>query len=276
MLKYPVLTIAGLDNSGGAGLLADIKTFTTFGCYGMAAETLIAVQNSLGVQERFIIDTSIIKGQIETIFEDIPPKAVKLGMLLNEDIIRMVVGCLKKYAQHIPIVIDPVMMCKGNISLLSPIATKVLVTELLPLATIITPNIPEAMIIIGEDPVTSTLTQYEIAQALQKMDINATIVKGGHYINDQAMDLFIFQNKEIVELVSPRINTPHVHGTGCTLSAAITACLARGFDIKTSVHIAKNFLTKALSSTTILGLGAGRGPVDHLWWVDEGLEHLEL
>ncbi|MGL4676807.1 MAG: bifunctional hydroxymethylpyrimidine kinase/phosphomethylpyrimidine kinase [Brevinema sp.] len=274
MLKYPVLTIAGLDNSGGAGLLADIKTFTAFGCYGMAAETLIAVQNSLGVRERFIIDTSVIKGQIESIFEDMPPKALKLGMLLNEDIIRMVVESLKKYAQNIPVVIDPVMMCKGNISLLSPIATKVLVSELLPLATIITPNIPEAMIIIGEDPTTSILTQHEIAQALQKMNINAALVKGGHYTNTQSVDLFIHNQEEIIPLTSPRINTPHIHGTGCTLSAAITACLARGLDIKTSVHKAKHFLTQALNSTTVLGLGTGCGPVDHMWWCNGKLDHL--
>lgn len=274
MLKYPVLTIAGLDNSGGAGLLADVKTFTVFGCYGMAAETLIAVQNSLGVQERLVIDTKIIQKQIETIFEDMPPKAIKLGMLLNEDIILMVAQSLKKYATDIPIVIDPVMMCKGNISLLSPEATTALVNELLPLATIITPNIPEALIIIGEDPTTSTLSHYEIAKKLQKLSINAALIKGGHYENNYSIDLLIQKNTDIIELSTPRLNTPHTHGTGCTLSAAITACLARELPLEKSVRIAKHFLTHALSSTTQLGLGAGNGPVDHTWHIHD-LTHFD-
>jgi len=273
MLKYPVLTIAGLDNSGGAGLLADIKTFASFGCYGMAAETLIAVQNSLGVSERVIIDTAIIKKQIEMIFDDMTPKAVKIGMLLNEEIILMVAEYLKNNARNIPIILDPVMMCKGNISLLSSEAVKALINNLIPLATIVTPNILEALIIIGEDPKNSLLTHYEIAEKVQQMNINAAIIKGGHYDNEDAIDLLVLKDQAIIELTTPRLKTPHTHGTGCTLSAAITACIARGMNIKESVIIAKEFLTEALSSTISLGLGKGNGPVDHTWYIDN-LDHL--
>lgn len=266
MIQYPILTIAGLDNSGGAGLLADIKTFSAFGCYGMSAVTLVAVQNSLGVKDRFIIDLPIIKGQIETIFEDMPPKAVKMGMLLNEDIILMVADYLEKHAKDIPIVLDPVMMCKGNISLLSPEATNTLVKRLVPLATIITPNIPEAMIIIGEDPIKTTLPHEEIALRLQNMGVKAAVVKGGHYETEESTDILIEQGKKMIKLSTPRINTRHTHGTGCTLSAAITALLAQGYSIEDSVRKAKQFLTNALLSTTKNSIGSGVGPVDHCWF----------
>ena len=269
MIQYPTLTIAGLDNSGGAGLLADTKTFSAFGCYGMSAITLVAVQNSLGVKDRFVIDLPIIKGQIETIFEDMRPKAVKIGMLLNEEIILMVADYLEKNAQDIPIVLDPVMMCKGNISLLSPTATKALVERLVPLATIITPNIPEAMIIIGEDPTKVILSQEEIAQRFLDIGVKAAIIKGGHYDTKDSTDIFIEQGKAMVYLRTPRIDTPHTHGTGCTLSAATAAALARGYSVEESVKIAKNFLTHALASTKKQGIGAGVGPVDHNWFREE-------
>ncbi len=275
MLKYPVLTIAGLDNSGAAGMLADIKTFTMFGCYGMVAETLIAVQNSLGVKRRFVIDTDVIHAQLDAIFEDSPPKAIKLGMLLNEEIINMVADYLAENAKNTPIILDPVMMCKGNISLLSPESERAIVEKLLPLSIIVTPNLPESLIIIGENPAESTLTQEEIADRYAQLDINAVIIKGGHYDEeDHATDIFVHDGKQ-TKLSVPRVSTRHTHGTGCTLSASITACMARGMDLDTAVVTAKNFITNALVSTTVYSIGQGVGPVDHMWAMDDELSHLQ-
>ena len=276
MLQYPILTIAGLDNSGAAGMLADIKTFSAFGCYGMTALTLVAVQNTLGVQKRLMIDTPTIKHQIDVIFEDLRPKAIKIGILIEEDVIHMVADYLEEHAQDIPIVLDPVMMLKNNHPMLSPSAIQATIKRLIPLATIITPNLPEAMVIIGEDPAKTTLPQIEIAKRILDMGIKSAIIKGGHYSTEDSTDIFVEQGKEMIFLATTRVNTPHTHGTGCTLSAAIVASLAQGRSLETSVRRAKKFITKALESTIISSLGSGVGPVDHNWFREDIPDYLEI
>ncbi|MGL5253711.1 MAG: bifunctional hydroxymethylpyrimidine kinase/phosphomethylpyrimidine kinase [Brevinema sp.] len=266
MIQYPTLSIAGFDPSGGAGLQADLKTFTVFGCYGMTVLTAIAVQNTTGVKNCYSIPIVAIQEQLDAIFQDIPPMAIKLGMLFNEEIIDVVASSLKKYAPQTPIVLDPVMRAKSGDPLLLPSAEKSLITKLLPLSTIVTPNIPEAYALIGESP-DKNLSYEEIGSRILDTGVKAVLVKGGHDVSRESNDLLITQDGFKEWLKAPRINTKNSHGTGCSISAAITACLAQGLDLKQSVEIAKKFLTQALSSAAVQSLGSGAGPTDHTWMI---------
>lgn len=270
MIQYPVLSIAGFDNSGGAGLQADLKTFSAFGCYGMTVLTALAVQNTQGVKSCHMIDTSIILDQLETIFEDIPPKAIKLGMLFNKEIINTIDDFFTAHQITTPLIIDPVMMAKSGDPLLLPEARQSLIQKLIPRAMIVTPNLPEALELIGEDPKTiPEMSQEEIAQKILDLGCHSVLVKGGHYDGVDSTDVLVTQSELQKTFSTPRIDTKNTHGTGCTLSAAITSLVARGYSLVDSISFSKQYLTNALLSASHQSVGKGTGPTDHFWFLDK-------
>ena len=252
-----VLTIAGSDCSGGAGIQADIKTMIMNGVYAMSAITALTAQNTTGVYGIQETSPEFLDNQLDCIFTDIFPDAVKIGMLSSAEIMHHVAVKLQQYHAH-HIVLDPVMISTSGHRLMDKDAEQTLQKELFPLAEIITPNIPEAEILCGmeihteEDMVAAAKAIYE--------DLGcAVLLKGGHNIND-ANDL-LYTKEEVSWFKGKRINNQNTHGTGCTLSSAIAANLAKGFDLKTSVQRAKDYISRALAD--MLDLGAGSGPMNH-------------
>lgn len=254
-----VLTIAGSDCSGGAGIQADLKTFAAHAVYGMSVITAVTVQNTQKVFAAQDIDRDIVAGQIEAIFEDIEIDGVKIGMVSQVSIIEVIADLLEKYNPPI-IVADPVMVSTSGYHLLNPEAEATLIKRLLPLAFIITPNIPEAEVFTGM-PI-STLQQMEdAARAICQMGAKNVLLKGGHLRND-AVDI-LYDGREYSYFSSARINTKHTHGTGCTLSSAITSNLAMGHSITEAVALAKEYITGAIEHS--IALGKGNGPVNHFY-----------
>ena len=251
------LTIAGSDSSGGAGIQADIKTMTANGVYAMSAITALTAQNTTGVTGIMEVTPAFLAEQLDCIFTDIFPDAVKTGMVSSSGLIRTIAAKLKEYDAH-NLVIDPVMVATSGARLISEEAVDTLKKELLPLATVITPNIPEAEVLSGlaiasaEDMVTAARRIHEIYGI-------AVLLKGGHNLND-ANDL-LFDGEEAVWFNGKRIDNPNTHGTGCTLSSAIASNLAKGRDLRTSVQAAKNYISGALAAG--LDLGRGSGPMNH-------------
>jgi hydroxymethylpyrimidine/phosphomethylpyrimidine kinase len=265
-MTHIVLSIAGFDGSGGAGMQADLKTFSAFGCYGMTVLTALPVQNTTGVKGLYRLPTQAIQDQLEVLFEDVLPDAIKIGMLFNAEIIQVVADFLRQHAATIPMVLDPVMYAKSGDALLLPEAVATLKTELIPLTTLITPNLPEAAALIGS----AIDTQEDMLPAMQQLHTlgaQAVLLKGGHAVGDMACDLYAERKDEGEThwLEAPRIVTQNTHGTGCTLSAAIAACLSKKMPLLESCMCAKNYLTNALEGGRTLKMGKGNGPVDHFY-----------
>ncbi|MBV8834558.1 MAG: bifunctional hydroxymethylpyrimidine kinase/phosphomethylpyrimidine kinase [Acidobacteriaceae bacterium] len=250
------LTIAGSDPSGGAGLQADLKTFHQFGVYGEAAVTLITVQNTRTVARVEVLPPDLVREQIEAILADIPPDAAKIGALGNKQIIEEIAAVAVRVT--FPLVLDPVMISKHGSRLLSSDAEQTLIDKLLPHAFLITPNIPEAEALTGIH-ITGTKEMHEAAQRLLGLGCRNALIKGGH-ASGPADDLFV-SHDGFLRLPGARIETPHTHGTGCTYSAAIAACLAQGLDLQAAARQAKSFIHSAIQ--TAPGLGHGHGPVNH-------------
>ena len=251
------LTIAGSDSSGGAGIQADIKTMTMNGVYAMSAITAMTAQNTTGVRAIQESTPEFLKQQLDAVFEDIFPDAVKIGMVSSGALSRVIVDRLKHYGAR-NVVVDPVMVASAGSSLIRQEAVGVLMGELLPLAALVTPNIPEAQVLSG-----LTIRDREDMMAAAKHIADtcrcAVLLKGGHSIND-ANDL-LYADGELCWFEGKRIHTPNTHGTGCTLSAAIAANLAKGFSLTQSVRRAKDYISGALSA--MLDLGQGPGPMQH-------------
>ena len=251
------LTIAGSDSSGGAGIQADIKTMTMNGVYAMSAITAMTAQNTTGVRAIQESTPEFLKQQLDAVFEDIFPDAVKIGMVSSGALIRVIADRLKHYGAR-NVVVDPVMVASAGSSLIRQEAVGVLMGELLPLAALVTPNIPEAQVLSG-----LTIRDREDMMAAAKHIADtcrcAVLLKGGHSIND-ANDL-LYADGELCWFEGKRIHTPNTHGTGCTLSAAIAANLAKGFSLTQSVRRAKDYISGALSA--MLDLGQGSGPMQH-------------
>ena len=258
-MRYKCLSIAGFDGSGGAGIQADLKTFSATGSYGMTVLTALPVQNTRGVRSCYDIPLSCIEEQLESIFDDIKPDAIKIGMLFSTEIIELVADFLKTYANDIPITLDPVMVAKSGDSLLQNDAIATLKTKLIPFVNIITPNLPEARSLVGGD--------YEkkiLAQKLLDLGCGTVLLKGGHEGSATSDDLFL--SHEISEILSaPRINSKNTHGTGCTLSAAITSYMAQGFSALDSCKKAKSYLYDAILHSKDESVGKGNGPVHHFF-----------
>lgn len=273
-MQYKALSIAGFDGSGGAGIQADLKTFSALGCYGMSVLTALPVQNTCGVRACYEIPLPAIEEQLHAIFEDIKPDSIKIGMLFDSNIIHLVASFLKKYAQGIPIVIDPVTIAKSGDPLLLPDAVKTLVTELMPLATIVTPNLPEALTFTGIEAVTENDMLY-VAKKLIDLGPQYVLLKGGHLISQDSNDLLLNQKGEAHWFNSKRIDSKNTHGTGCTLSAAIAACLAQKIELKEACEIAKNYLYHAIAAAQNNSVGLGNGPVHHFYHLWPTLSRLK-
>lgn len=269
---YKALSIAGFDGSGGAGIQADLKTFSGLGCYGTTVLTALPIQNTLGVQSIYDIPTVCVEEQIRSIFDDIQIDATKIGMLHRHAIIEAVAALLKEYKVK-NIVLDPVMVAKNDAKLMLPDAINAIKEQLFPLLTVLTPNLLETSVLVGRE--IKTKVQMEAA-ALEILDMGpqSVIVKGGHLEGDCDDCLVIRGEKiEIYWLPHARIHTKHTHGTGCSFSSAITSFIARGKSIHDAVHLAKIYLTGAIQAGAELEIGRGQGPVHHfyhLWnFVDE-------
>lgn len=256
-----VLTIAGSDCSGGAGIQADIKTITAHKMYAMSVITALTAQNTTGVYGILEATPEFIKQQIDCIFTDIFPDAVKVGMVFSSPIIEVIAERLSHYRPAFT-VIDPVMVSATGCKLISEEAMEALIAKLLPLGTVITPNIPEASVLCGF-PIDSETKMLEAAQKIAERTETAVLIKGGH-LEQEASDL-LFMNGRALWYRTPRISTPNTHGTGCTLSSAIACNLATGRSLEESVGRAKRYLTGALQAG--LDLGKGSGPLDHTYWL---------
>jgi hydroxymethylpyrimidine/phosphomethylpyrimidine kinase len=254
------LTIAGSDSGGGAGIQADLKTFTAFGVYGMSAITAITAQNTVGVQGIFELPLDIITEQIRSIMSDMGTDAAKTGMLSSPEIVTTVAESIKKL--NIPnIVVDPVMVAKSGDALLSENARTVVKETLLPLATIITPNLFEAETILGQS--IKTVDEMKSAAAeLKKFGCKWVVVKGGHLTDGKEAIDVAYNGNDFYLLRSPFIQTKNTHGTGCTFSSAIAAGLAKGSDPLSAIQKAKEYITKAIESS--FSIGNGHGPTNHL------------
>jgi hydroxymethylpyrimidine/phosphomethylpyrimidine kinase len=263
-LKLPVaLTIAGSDSGGGAGIQADLKTFAVLGVHGTSAITAITAQNTTGVTEILELPTALVREQIAVVVEDIGVQAAKTGMLSSAEIIDAVADAVGQHRLH-NLVVDPVMVAKGGARLLRQDAVAALRERLLPLAAIITPNLPEAEVLLGRE-IRTMEERRRAARDLVAMGARAAVVKGGH-AND-ATDVY-FDGARLVELSAERIETPNTHGSGCVFSAAIAAWLARGAEPVEAVRQAKTFITQALANS--LELGHGHGPVNPMFGLRDG------
>lgn len=252
------LTIAGSDSSGGAGIQADIKTMTAHGVYAMSAITALTAQNTMGVAGIMEVTPDFLEKQIDCIFTDIYPDAVKTGMVSSAALIEVIAEKLKFYDAK-NIVVDPVMVATSGARLISKEAVVTLKAELLPIATLITPNIPEAEVLSGVK-IQAESDMEKAAQIICDTYGCAVLLKGGHQLND-ANDLLYQRGEAPIWFHGKRIDNPNTHGTGCTLSSAIASNLAKGHDLKTSVENAKNYISGALAA--MLDLGKGSGPMNH-------------
>ena len=251
------LTIAGSDSSGGAGIQADLKTFAAHGVFGCSAITAVTAQNTLGVTAVVEIDPSMVTAQIDTVLADFPVHATKIGMLSSVAIVEVVADAIERHRLS-NVVVDPVMVAKGGARLLEQDAVAAIRTRLLPLATIVTPNVFEALALTGEQ-VSNRDDQRAAAVRLMELGPRAVLVKGGH-LDGPAVDV-LYDGRDVIELEAARIDTPHTHGTGCTLSSAIAARLARGDDLVAAVRVAKTYVTRAIAEAP--RLGHGHGPLQH-------------
>ena len=254
------LTIAGSDSGGGAGIQADLKTFAAFGVYGASAITAVTAQNTVGVRAIHEVPPDVVAAQIDAVLEDIGADAVKTGMLSSAAIIEAVADRLRSHTFG-ALVVDPVMVAKSGDALLRPEAVRALIELLLPLAAVVTPNAPEASVLSGVE-VRDEESAREAARRIHVLGPAIVIVKGGHLAGNRSDDLF-FDGRSFEVLSGRRIETPHTHGTGCTFSAAIAACLACGMEPLAAAREARAFLQGAIEHAE--PLGAGRGPVNHFW-----------
>ena len=254
-----LLTIAGSDSSGGAGIQADLKTFAAFGTYGMSVITAVTAQNTCGVTMVQNIDEKVVEAQINAIFDDIRVDAVKIGMVSDKQIIKTIAERLRFYKPAI-IVVDPVMVSKSGYRLLAPDACETLTKELLPIATLLTPNLPEASVIVGYE-VNNKADMLKAAKDIIALGVKTVLMKGGH-LQESADDL-LYDGSEEIWFTGKRINTKNTHGTGCTLSSALAANLALGLPMPDAVRTSKDYITVVIDNS--LDIGHGCGPTHHFF-----------
>jgi len=255
---YPVaLTIAGSDSGGGAGIQADLKTFQELGVYGTSAITAITAQNTHGVHAVHAVPLADVRAQIDAVVSDLRPEALKTGMLATAELVSTVATAIREH-ELVRYVLDPVMVATSGDRLLAADAVTTLVRELLPLADVVTPNLHEAAILAAR-PVATVDDMRRAGARILELGASAVLLKGGH-LEDEAVDLLMDGREERIWR-RPRIDTPHTHGTGCTLSAAIAAGLARGDDLGSAVDRAVRYVSRAIAAAP--GLGHGHGPINH-------------
>ncbi|WP_457639718.1 bifunctional hydroxymethylpyrimidine kinase/phosphomethylpyrimidine kinase [Persephonella sp.] len=260
---FKALTIAGSDNSGGAGIQADLKVFSAFGVYGMSAVTSITVQNSLGVKKSYPVSGQILYEQIKAVAEDIPINAFKTGMLQTEENVEAVCFAVVEFGLK-NFVCDPVLTSKNGVPLLDPSAVELFTKKLIPLTDIITPNKDEAELLTGIK-IDSFEDAKKTAVALSKMGAKTVIIKGGHIPEGDTVRDLVYHRGKFTTLSYPRVNTKHTHGTGCTFSAAITACLAKKMNTIKAVRTARSYVQGAIENA--FKTGKGTGSLNHFWTV---------
>ncbi len=254
-----VLTIAGSDSGGGAGIQADLKTITVLGAFGMSVVTALTAQNTRGVYGIHDVPPEFVGAQFDAVATDIGIDAAKTGMLATSDVIRIVARKIRQYRIE-KLVVDPVMVAKGGASLLRDEAKGTLINELVPLAYVLTPNVPEAEVLSGIR-ITSVSDMQEAARAIHKLGAKNVVIKGGHVLGEQADDI-LYDGSTFITFSSLRFRTDDTHGTGCTFSAAIATGLACGFDVFSAVQKAKDYITEAIRRAW--RIGGGHGPTNHL------------
>jgi len=252
------LTIAGSDSGGGAGIQADLKTFHQFGVFGTSVIVAITAQNTLGVTAVHAVPSETVEAQLDAVATDLPPDAFKTGMLATAGLVNAVARAIGKYGFP-SYVLDPVMVATSGDRLLDADAERTIREQLVQLATVVTPNLDEASILV-EDEVDSVERMATAGKALVQMGANSALVKGGHLDDDQTVDVLVTQDA-VQHFEHARIHTTSTHGTGCTLSSAITACLALGNELAVAVAVSLDFVHRAIVSAP--GLGAGHGPLNH-------------
>lgn len=264
--SYPtVLSIAGSDSGGGAGIQADLKTFSSLGVYGATAITAITAQNTQGVHSQFALPPQMVYDQIIAVMEDIHPSVIKIGMLSNVQVATVVADALERYS--IPIILDPVMVSSSGHSLLSAEAQEVLKERLLPMAQLVTPNIPE-MEALSDMPLSTISDKYNAAKHLLSLGVQSVLLKGGHEEGEVKVDILYQKSPQGIitcSFSSDTLNTRNIHGTGCTLSSAIAAYMARGLALKEAISSAKIYITEAIKAGADISVGKGYGPVNHLF-----------
>jgi hydroxymethylpyrimidine/phosphomethylpyrimidine kinase len=259
-----VLTIAGSDSGGGAGIQADLKTIAANGCYGMSVITALTAQNTLGVTGIHAVPVEFVAAQIEAVLSDIGADAVKIGMLFSPELILTVADLLKKFVPP-AIVLDPVMVAQSGDKLLQDEAIDALKHHLIPLAHLITPNLPEASVLLGRE-ITTTVDIEQAARDLAGLGCDSVLIKGGHLESGDSDDcLFLAGEQRMIRLPGERIATRNNHGTGCTLSSAIASFIARGETIENAVRLAKDYITGAIRAGAAYTIGHGHGPVHHFF-----------
>ena len=256
-----VLTIAGSDSGGGAGIQADLKTFAALGCYGMSAITALTAQNTVGVQGIHAVPPAFLKSQLQSVIEDIGVDAVKIGMLHEPGVVDVVAWVIEHY-QLQRVVLDPVMVATSGDRLIADATVRELVERLFPLATVITPNLDEAALLL-ERPIQSVDELSVAAHALITQGAKAVLLKGGHLPGDHVVDVLARAHQADVVLSSPRIASRNTHGTGCTLSSAIAAHLALGEPLDNAVRMARAYIVAAIQAGARVQVGHGHGPLNH-------------
>ncbi|MFE1101566.1 bifunctional hydroxymethylpyrimidine kinase/phosphomethylpyrimidine kinase [Nocardiopsis alba] len=267
MSAYNVVSIAGSDPSGGAGIQADLKSFSAHGVFGMSVVTALTAQSTRGVTGVHGVPASFVTDQMDTLFQDATVHAVKVGMLSTAEVTEAVAAAIDRY--RLPnVVVDPVMVAKSGDRLLESSAMEALRRELLPRADLITPNLPEAADLLGEAEATDLATMYSQAERLLKLGPRRVLLKGGHLPGEECVDLLVDGVSDPVELRADRVPTRNTHGTGCTLSSSIAALLPQRPDMAAAVTDAKTWLTRALLHAEEIDAGGGQGPVHHFhtWW----------
>ena len=260
--EYPrVLSIAGSDSGGGAGIQADLKTFSALGCYGMTAITAITAQNTCGVRAIHAVPPQMLRDQIDAVLEDIGADAVKIGMLHGPEIVRTVAEAIDRHGLQ-NVVFDPVMVATSGAVLIDKAAVEVLVRKLFPRAAVITPNLDEAALLVGR-PLMSAPDMEQAAQALLDKGARAVLIKGGHLPGDTVIDLLVTKSGDKFWMQAQRIHSPNTHGTGCTLSSAMAAHLALGASLLDAVQHARAYVREALQAGALVRTGQGSGPLNH-------------
>lgn len=261
-----VLTIAGSDSGGGAGIQADLKAISARGAYGLSVITALTAQNTQAVTAIHDVPPAMIVAQLDAVFADIRIDAVKIGMLSQPDVIEVVADRLRRYEVE-KIVLDPVMVAKSGDALLQPEAVSALIERLLPLALVITPNLPEAGVLLDRAPPGDIEAMRRTAAELRALGPKAVLLKGGHLQEEDAVDIFDDGEGQL-QLEGRRVPTRNTHGTGCTLSAAMAACIGQGMDLSAAAKAAKDYVARAIAASDRLDVGQGHGPVHHfhaLW-----------
>jgi hydroxymethylpyrimidine/phosphomethylpyrimidine kinase len=255
-----ILSIAGSDSGGGAGIQADLKTIAALGCFGMTAITAITAQNTVGVTGIEAISPAMLAAQIDAVVSDMGVDAVKIGMLHDPEVVHVVADAIRKYQLN-RVVLDPVMVATSGDALIAPPTVAVLVKELFPLVSLITPNLDEAALLLGR-PITNRAELGAAAQDLVGMGAKAALVKGGHLAGDEVTDVLLASDK-LHSFSSPRLASRNTHGTGCTLSSAITCYLGMGHPLEAAVGLARRYILQAIAAGADIKIGAGHGPLNH-------------